>query len=49
MTTPEEIIQDIADTLAQCDEEFIAEIANLVLTRKVRILEDGTLIQDPIY
>jgi len=44
--TPEEIIQDISDTLAQCDEDFIVEIANRVLTRKVKVLGDGTLEQE---
>lgn len=40
------VIQEIAETLAQCDEKFIEEIANKVLTRKVKYVGDNFFLQD---
>lgn len=36
--TTNEVIKELAETLTQCDEEFIEKIANDVLTRKVKYL-----------
>ena len=44
--TPEEIIQDISDILAWADGEFIEEIANRVLTRKVKYEGDSMFTQE---
>ena len=44
--TAEEIIQDISDTLASADGEFIEEIANRVLTRKVKYEGDSMFTQE---
>jgi len=35
------VIFDIAETLAQCSEEFIEKIANQVLTKKVKYTGNG--------
>lgn len=37
----DEVIQDIAETLAEADGEFIQEIANMVLTAHVEHIEDN--------
>lgn len=37
----DDIIQNIADALAGCDGEYIANIANQVLVGKVTYLEDS--------
>jgi len=39
--TADEVIQEIADVLGEADGEFIAKIANLVLTNKVCYIEDS--------
>ena len=39
--TAEEIVDDIASHLRECDGEFIAEIANKVLDMKVKYIEDS--------
>lgn len=36
--TSNEVIQEVAEVLAQSDEKFIEEIANKVLTRKVKYM-----------
>lgn len=41
-----EIIQELAEVLTRCDEEFIEEIANKVLTRKVKYIGSGTFEQE---
>jgi len=41
-----EVIQEVADTLAQADGEFIEEIANRVLTRKVKYEGDSMFTQE---
>lgn len=44
--TSDEVIQELAETLAQCSEEFIEEIANKVLTHKVRYIGDSMFQQE---
>jgi hypothetical protein len=44
--TSDEVIQELAEALAQCDEGFIEEIANKVLTRKVKYIGNGTFEQE---
>lgn len=41
----DDIIFDIKEVLCQCSEEFIAEIANKVLTDKVEYIGNGTFVQ----
>lgn len=35
------LLQELTETLGQCDGEFIAEICNKVMTEKVTYNEDG--------
>lgn len=42
----DEIIQEIAECLAEADGEFIAEIANQVLSRKVKYIGDSMFEED---
>lgn len=44
--TSDKVIQELAEALSQCDEEFIEEIANKVLTRKVKYIGYGTFEQE---
>lgn len=46
MKTADEIIQEIAETLKEADGEFIAFIANQVLTNKVTYDQDSLFTQD---
>jgi hypothetical protein len=39
--TTDEVIQQISETLAEADGEFIESIANNVLGRKVEYIEDS--------
>jgi hypothetical protein len=45
--TADEIIKEIAEVLAEADGEFIAEIANQVLTRKVAYKGDSFFEVEP--
>lgn len=44
--TIDEVIQELAEVLAQCDEEFIEEIANKVMTHKVKYIGNGMFEQE---
>lgn len=42
----DQVIQQVSETLAQCDEEYIEEIANKVLTHKVKYIGDSVFEQE---
>jgi hypothetical protein len=44
--TVDKVIQEVADVLAQCNGEFIEEIANKVLTHKVKYVGNDTFEQE---
>ncbi len=45
--TADEVINDIAEVLRQADGKFIEEIANKVLTNKVKYLTDSVFEEKP--
>ncbi len=46
MKSANQIIQDIAEVLGQCDGRFIEQIANQILTTKVKYIGDSMFETD---
>lgn len=42
----DQVVQEVSETLAQCDEEYIEEIANKVLIHKVKYIGDSIFEQE---